>query len=732
MIGKRQTPKALLAVGLVFVLSSVGTSLLGQPNDQDLRSVENLQCSDGVPCVLRRLAEMTEEQLIALAKYGEPTSHKVELEAERSLDQLLEKICPGQPDAVVSFLNEELNRLNFGSKNGLGSVNVGEVVAVPFCLPLERNVKAIVQAGDTPGTILNELYGPSDSEAVTEFYRANRDKYVNRFVFVNELVIGHELTVPYKAERRVYVRRNSEAPTANEIFKTPGGRRDLVQRRVERNVLVAEQSDIERGYSQLNFVSKVDLTSLGSYRACSHASLGPAKYVNAEYLKHRLKTEIAIYTRWGDYPLPDKVVIGVIDSGLGKVGDDFFAEAFFKANRRETIPGRDGLDNDNNKYFDDFYGINVADPRRSIEPIRSSPKRAHGTEMASLVLGGIEIVNSWPKDPELEYPLELRIVNFAAQTSLYRAGVAPPSQLYNAIEHLRGQGARVVNMSLATEVGLRSFAEHISGSSDNVLYVVSAGNEDVGEGRSLAAVELYPARFGGPRGGHPNVVTVGAHDLEYNRAKFSHHSRHYVDIFAPGCAVEARDDEGRISYIHGTSPAAAITSFTAGLINHLLDERDPVETKTRLLIGTDYSSALKDEAYSSGTLNIIKAISVYTDIIELTGSQDLRFGRIVEPENFLAACSVPPDLGGNSVRKIIPNIRSNGTAGRKMEIWYQAGDDLIQETCDQMVSEDANVIFFSEDGIHRTLELSEIKEIILSGFDWHLTNANRSSRIMLR
>ena len=103
----------------------------------------------------------------------------------------------------------------------------------------------------------------------------------------------------------------------------------------------------------------------------------------------------------------------------------------------------------------------------------------------------------------------------------------------------------------------------------NVLFVVAAGNAKSG-GQNIDLRQVFPARYGGRNGAHrDHLITVGAADLSGKRADFSNYSRQYVDIVAPGCAVETRDDLGATVLDNGTSPATAVTSFGAALVSSL-------------------------------------------------------------------------------------------------------------------------------------------------------------------
>ena len=466
-------------------------------------------------------------------------------------------------------------------------------------------------------------------------------------------------------------------------------------------------ADAER--VQLHYVDPVVFSNVDTSLACNGSPGEVAMVVAVEQLRIRFDAERRameeFFSAGGSTDLLP-ATIGFIDSGLATIGDDFFAEKFFSPNVDE-LNGIANQDDDGNALNDDIYGRNYFSQTEHgrVTPLPNAPRAAHGTKMGALALGGLKLAPTWTGtfDPPI---VRLKVVAFYDGNPLNATGTASPALIPDAIAYLENAEAKVVNLSLATGARVAGLRSRIR-ESKNLLFVVAAGNAKAGSGKDLKGFELYPARLGGDRG-ERNVVTVAAHDLSGVRADFSHFSLKHVDLLAPGCAVETRNHEGDVVLDSGTSPATAIVSFTAGLI-HALGLKKPSDIKIRLLAGTDFDPKLVDDAYSSGRLNIIKAISVFHDVVELKGSRPLLFGEVKNPTTIFDACETPQGTTTSRIHKVIPNVAN--LPDRTLEFWTEVDEELVRNSC--MQSNEPIELILEIDGNERVVPITEIKEIIL-------------------
>jgi hypothetical protein len=171
----------------------------------------------------------------------------------------------------------------------------------------------------------------------------------------------------------------------------------------------------------------------------------------------------------------------------------------------------------------------------------------------------------------------------------------------------------------------------------NYLFVVAAGNGNAAHvGQLLKAppagaapsYPVFPAIYGGPDNeGQANLISVAAlmkdESDRWSRATFSDYGPAFVEIGAPGCSILVEDfdrDEGSWTVARrladGTSFAAPLVSFTAGLISAENPDLQAQAVKNRILISADLNPTLVSEVADGRSLNVVKAISVGDDLLQ--------------------------------------------------------------------------------------------------------------------
>lgn len=346
-----------------------------------------------------------------------------------------------------------------------------------------------------------------------------------------------------------------------------------------------------------------------------------------------------------------------------------------------------------------------------IDPLPKGLQEFHGTKMASLILGGPDLEPNWYGSAS-KAPVRLKVVNFSSEKMGVRT--VDSTKLLDATGYLRDQGSDIINMSLITPENYRPIKEAID-KHQGMLFVVAAGNASTGNGVNLSTIPRFPARYGGRSSGNDHVLTVASHDLLGKLAHFSNYSREFVDILAPGCALRVRGRDGEISKENGTSASTAITSFTAGLIRTLGVVR-PFEIKNRILVGTDYDPQFERQAYASGRLNVVKATSVYTDVVELkSGTQPMLFGNLEDRTAMNAYCATPPQAhDSGTLRKILVIPGSNG-APPMIEFWIEVAQKLSRDiVCEARAGSGLSFEFKTETGDRIEIAASDVREIIFA------------------
>lgn len=337
--------------------------------------------------------------------------------------------------------------------------------------------------------------------------------------------------------------------------------------------------------------------------------------------------------------------VAVVDSGVAQ--DDNRFQNFWKKSKKSRVDTGAGT-------FlvceSDSVGCNfVSKEGFPLDDATGEGLASHGTHVAGLASGrllGPELV------PKIDRNIQLMILKVADSTGRIDSG-----NVFNAAYYAQRSGVPVVNLSLAGP-SEQAIYEAIRGSA-SVLFVVAAGNDNTSlqlDDRSQSRYG-YPALYGLDL---PNIISVAALDQSGERACFSNYGP-AVDIAAPGVALESTVTGG-IAMLSGTSQAAPLVSFAAALLFSAGYNRTPAAIRNRLIVSGDYSKKLKDAVASGSRLNIEKALSFRSDVIELADHSLLK-GMIDPPDPIYVLGETRPILWEN-VAKIVVSPELGGPQSR--------------------------------------------------------------------
>jgi subtilisin family serine protease len=266
------------------------------------------------------------------------------------------------------------------------------------------------------------------------------------------------------------------------------------------------------------------------------------------------------------------------------------------------------------------------DVAAAVRPVIGGENQYHGTQVATVILGG---------------PLFARIQN--AEASRIKLVIQriwdkpdPAPNTIAAIDDWDGQvvalaarkQAQIVNLSLSTTLDTPRIAAEIDTRNASTLYVVAAGNNS----KPISMLKIFPALYGGTEHTDRNLVTVAAISNLERWNEFSNFGAQYVDIAAPGCNISTFTYDYRSRLwsevpATGTSFAAPWVTFTAAMIKSESGNISASETKRRLLASADLNWNFDDQVTDGRVLNVVKALSLYQDVVELK-SKKLLFGRL--------------------------------------------------------------------------------------------------------
>jgi hypothetical protein len=308
-----------------------------------------------------------------------------------------------------------------------------------------------------------------------------------------------------------------------------------------------------------------------------------------------------------DFTMVNQVVVAVVDSGLD------LAHPVFQSDLWDNIsPGsypRVLVSGDQHGY--DFAHM-VSDPMDTL-------KDSHGTHVAGIAsarfLGTLRTALGATR---LDPSLKLMIIRVADDDD--RVSLGP---ITLAIDYATQNGAQILSASW-TMANYPTLDQLFRGN-PRTLFVVAAGNgteatQYIGRNIDDANNRVYPASYEVEQK-MVNVITVAASDPDGNVAYFSNWGPNSIDLLAPGVNIKSTvihtGADGPWGYNSGSSQAAPFVTLTAALI---LSETTslPVDAVKKRIVFT--ADATKDDLQRVryGHLNLLKAVAINEDLIEMT------------------------------------------------------------------------------------------------------------------
>lgn len=359
-------------------------------------------------------------------------------------------------------------------------------------------------------------------------------------------------------------------------------------------------------------------------------------------------------------------LVGVIDTGIPQ--DDPRFELW--QNPAPAQPRT--IDRTMTPCTDDFHGCNFVNHGLfPVDDCQAPDAYNHGTHIAGLASGRL-----WETPEEINRRVQLMILKVAD-----RNGQIEPGRICNAIIYARSNDAAVVNMSLTgtPDSNIRATIRD----SAEVLFIAAAGNPSIGVGidlddpRHTSLNTGFPAILGRD---DQNVISVAAHDGDGQLLCFSNYGKDSVNLAAPGYKLNSTVSAGQTRELNGTSQATALVTFTAALL-HARGLTRPSAIKHRIIAATDFDRNLRDKVFSSGKLNIAKALDYRRDLIQYRNGN-----RKIIPGEILSPLSIPVIGQTNDLKlrgevyKIVLNYSTE--PGKKIQVTALRDGKLVHFYCD--------------------------------------------------
>lgn len=319
-------------------------------------------------------------------------------------------------------------------------------------------------------------------------------------------------------------------------------------------------------------------------------------YDNQGQTGGKVDADIDLPEAWETFTGSNQTVIAILDTGVDYTHPDLVTNIWVNPGE---IPG-DGIDNDNNGYIDDIYGIDPGE-------LDSDPmdNNGHGTHVAGTTAAtgnnGIGVTG----------------VNWNAKIMALKVGDAlsliPDSAVIEALNYIvtmktvYGINIVVSNNSYGGAGFSQATQDAIAASINvGVPFVAASGNGDFfGDAVDNDAFPHYPSSY--PLNG---IISVGATDDNDQMARFSNFGLTSVDIAAPGVGILSTTLGGGYGLNSGTSMASPHVAGVVALLAGHNPTASVDQLKTAIMLGADPLPNLTNSSVSGARLNAAQAMAL--------------------------------------------------------------------------------------------------------------------------
>ncbi len=322
-------------------------------------------------------------------------------------------------------------------------------------------------------------------------------------------------------------------------------------------------------------------------------------YSTNQWGPQRIKAPLA----WDSTTGSSSVIVAVLDTGVDYTHTDLVTNIW---NNPSEIDDN-GLDDDGNGYFDDYYGFDFVNSVDDITNDVDGPldDHSHGTHVSGIIAA--EINNAIGIAGMAQ-------VKIMAIKVLDSAGSGTFDDLANGIYYATDNGANIISMSLCSSSGSSLVSNAIDYAwNAGVTLVAASGNDNL---NSI----YYPARYS-------NVIAVGAlnetngrcNENDWGIGNGSNYGSQ-LDLIAPGNNIYSTIP-GSYGYKSGTSMA---TPFVTGVAALLLSiDLNLHNTQIRTILrdtADDLGAGGWDSEYGYGRVDAYEAVNKLFLLDEVTRS----------------------------------------------------------------------------------------------------------------
>jgi thermitase len=273
------------------------------------------------------------------------------------------------------------------------------------------------------------------------------------------------------------------------------------------------------------------------------------------------------------------IIIATIDSGIDYNHPELTANMF----RNEADCNNNGIDDDDNGYIDDCYGIDTHN--NDSNPMDDNN---HGTHVAGTI--GAK-GNNGTGVTGINWNIKMMACKFVDSS-----GAGTTESAIDCLEYVKTMRDRGFNIIATNNSwGGGDFSQALFDAINvqrekGILFIAAAGNGDFfGFPINNDESPMYPCTYY-----LPNIICVAATTRNDERASFSNYGRRTVHIGAPGADILSTIRNNSYSVSSGTSMATPHVTGVAALLKAHDGSRDWKTIKNLILSGGDSINSMSD------------------------------------------------------------------------------------------------------------------------------------------
>ncbi len=297
------------------------------------------------------------------------------------------------------------------------------------------------------------------------------------------------------------------------------------------------------------------------------------------------------YNHFGQKP-SQEIIVAIIDTGVDFNHEDLRDNMWTNSGE---IPNN-AIDDDNNGYIDDVYGINTLNRNSQGQATGDVfDQHLHGTLSAGVIAAkqnnkkGIAGIASH--------------VKIMALKAIPSEGDEKDKDVAEALLYAAKNGAKIINCSFGkrsldsgTLLGdtLELIAEKYG-----VLVVTAAGNYS----NNLDQFPIYPASLK-----NDNLIVVTAINQNGDLASFANYGPKDIDVAAPGVDIYTTLPNSKYGFYYGTSIATPVVTGIAAEIWSKFKDLNYKELKSILIKSSVPTKKLRAKIFSGAQVNLYNAL----------------------------------------------------------------------------------------------------------------------------